>query len=71
VIDIVAGITCERYRAAIAHMATTVMGARISEGKMQRALGIGGVILEQFPRDGHTLIKRGQALWRATQHRVH
>ncbi|MEQ1537659.1 MAG: transglutaminase family protein [Sphingorhabdus sp.] len=45
----------------VAHMATTVMDARIDESKFQEAIDIGEVILEQFPRDGYTLVKRGHA----------
>jgi regulator of sirC expression with transglutaminase-like and TPR domain len=44
-----------------AHMASTVMEARISEGKLQESIDIGDAILEQFPRDGYTLVKRGHA----------
>ena len=45
----------------VAHMAMTVMDARIDESKFQEAIEIGEVILEQFPRDGYTLVKRGHA----------
>ena len=45
----------------VAHMATTVMEARINEGKFEEAIEIGGEILKQFPLDGHTLVKRGHA----------
>ncbi len=45
----------------VAHMATTVMDARIDESKFQEAIDIGEIILEQFPRDGYTLVKRGHA----------
>lgn len=45
----------------LAQMATTVMDARIGEGKLQDAIDIGTAILEQFPRDGYTLVKRGHA----------
>ena len=45
----------------IAHMASTVMEARLTEGKFQDAIDIGTEILEQFPRDGYTLVKRGHA----------
>jgi regulator of sirC expression with transglutaminase-like and TPR domain len=45
----------------IAHMASTVMEARLNEGKFQDAIDIGTAILEQFPRDGYTLVKRGHA----------
>ena len=48
-------------RETIAHLASTVMEARISEGKLQEAIDIGASILEQFPRDGYTLVKRGHA----------
>jgi hypothetical protein len=48
-------------RETVAHMATTVMDARIGEGRFQDAIDIGGAILEQFPRDGYTLVKRGHA----------
>jgi regulator of sirC expression with transglutaminase-like and TPR domain len=45
----------------IAHMASTVLEARLNEGKFQDAIDIGTAILEQFPRDGYTLVKRGHA----------
>lgn len=48
-------------RETIAHMATTVMDARVGEGKFQEAIDIGDAILAQFPRDGYTLVKRGHA----------
>jgi regulator of sirC expression with transglutaminase-like and TPR domain len=48
-------------RETVAHMASTVMEARLNEGKFQDAIDVGTAILEQFPRDGYTLVKRGHA----------
>lgn len=48
-------------RETIAHMASTVMEARLNEGRFQDAIDVGTAILEQFPRDGYTLVKRGHA----------
>jgi regulator of sirC expression with transglutaminase-like and TPR domain len=48
-------------RETVAHMASTVMEARLKEGKFQDAIDIGTAIVEQFPRDGYTLVKRGHA----------
>lgn len=48
-------------RETVAHMASTVMEARLNGGKFQDAIDIGTAILKQFPRDGYTLIKRGHA----------
>ncbi len=48
-------------RETVAHMASTVMEAQLNGGKFQDAIDIGTAILEQFPRDGYTLVKRGHA----------
>jgi regulator of sirC expression with transglutaminase-like and TPR domain len=48
-------------RETVAHMASTVMEARLNRGKFQDAIDIGTAILKQFPRDGYTLVKRGHA----------
>ncbi len=48
-------------RETVAHMASTVMEARLNGGKFQEAIDIGAAIIEQFPRDGYTLVKRGHA----------
>lgn len=48
-------------RETVAHMASTVMEARLNEGKFRDAIDIGTAILGQFPMDGYTLVKRGHA----------
>lgn len=48
-------------RETIAHMATTVMDWSLTRGRYQDAIDIAGVILEYFPRDGYTMVKRGHA----------
>jgi regulator of sirC expression with transglutaminase-like and TPR domain len=48
-------------REVVAHMATTVMDWSLSLGRYQEAVEIADVILEHFPRDGYTMVKRGHA----------
>ncbi len=48
-------------RETVAHMATTVMEWLMIEGRFQDAIDVADVILEHFPKDVHTILKRGHA----------
>jgi regulator of sirC expression with transglutaminase-like and TPR domain len=48
-------------REAVALMATTVMEFLMTEGRFQEAVEVAEVILQHYPRDGHTMVKLGSA----------
>ncbi|MEP2987369.1 MAG: transglutaminase family protein [Parasphingorhabdus sp.] len=48
-------------RETVAHMATTVMEWLMIEGRYQEAIDVADVILEHFPKDVYTVLKRGHA----------
>jgi regulator of sirC expression with transglutaminase-like and TPR domain len=48
-------------REAIAHMATTVMEWLMDQHRYQEAIDVADVILQYYPRDVYTVVKRGSA----------
>src|SRR3546814_8468497 len=48
-------------RESIAHMATTVMEYLMVKGRYQEAIAVGYAILDNYPRDGYTMVKMGTA----------
>ncbi|MEP7348341.1 MAG: transglutaminase family protein [Sphingorhabdus sp.] len=48
-------------RETIAHMATTVMEYLMVKGRHQEAIAVGSAILDNYPRDGYTMVKMGSA----------
>ncbi len=48
-------------RETVAHMATTVLEWLMIERRYQEAIDVADVILEHFPKDVHTILKKGEA----------